>query len=67
MTGLPRGATGTSRAVVRLAMRDAQAVYWHDEVFVPGVSNPTHPSQQGCPRSGIGCIHVRQEGNIVKA
>eukprot|EP00975_Prorocentrum_lima_P032920 6912212-Prorocentrum_lima.AAC.1 len=33
MTSLPKTATGTGRAMVRLAVRDAQAVYWTDEVF----------------------------------
>eukprot|EP00975_Prorocentrum_lima_P018275 3850717-Prorocentrum_lima.AAC.1 len=33
MTSLPKTATGPSRAVVRLAVGDAQVVYWNDEVF----------------------------------
>eukprot|EP00975_Prorocentrum_lima_P021312 4488653-Prorocentrum_lima.AAC.1 len=33
MTSLPKSATGTSGAVVRVAVGDAQALYWNDEVF----------------------------------
>eukprot|EP00975_Prorocentrum_lima_P022366 4702600-Prorocentrum_lima.AAC.1 len=40
MTSSPRTATGTSRAVFRLAVGDAQAVYWNDEVFCQECRDP---------------------------
>eukprot|EP00975_Prorocentrum_lima_P019285 4060946-Prorocentrum_lima.AAC.1 len=57
ITSSPRSATGTSRAVVRLAVGDAQAGCWN----LPRVSKPAYPGQQRGPYSWIGCIHVRQE------
>eukprot|EP00975_Prorocentrum_lima_P048010 10039954-Prorocentrum_lima.AAC.1 len=46
ITSLPRSATGTSRSVVRLAVEDAQAVYWDDEVFCQECRTPLIPASK---------------------
>eukprot|EP00975_Prorocentrum_lima_P021558 4543468-Prorocentrum_lima.AAC.1 len=46
MTSLPKTATGTSRAVVRLAVGDAQAVHWSDEVFRQECRTPLVPANK---------------------
>eukprot|EP00975_Prorocentrum_lima_P045405 9507137-Prorocentrum_lima.AAC.1 len=46
MSSLPKNATGTSRAVVRLAVGDAQAVYWKDEVFCQECRTPLVPANR---------------------
>eukprot|EP00975_Prorocentrum_lima_P005155 1120287-Prorocentrum_lima.AAC.1 len=46
MTSLPNTATGTSRAVVRLVVGDAQAVYWNDEVFCKECKTPLVPANK---------------------
>eukprot|EP00975_Prorocentrum_lima_P041386 8694863-Prorocentrum_lima.AAC.1 len=39
-----------------MCIRDRQSI-------LPRMQNPIGSCQQGCPHSGIGCIHVRQEGS----
>eukprot|EP00975_Prorocentrum_lima_P030073 6308964-Prorocentrum_lima.AAC.1 len=46
MTSLPTSATGTSRAVVRLAVGDALAVYWNDEVCCQECRTPLIPANK---------------------
>eukprot|EP00975_Prorocentrum_lima_P044862 9395469-Prorocentrum_lima.AAC.1 len=46
MTSSPTSATGTSRAVVRLAVGDAQAVCWNDEVFCQECRTPLIPASK---------------------
>eukprot|EP00975_Prorocentrum_lima_P060536 12697207-Prorocentrum_lima.AAC.1 len=55
MTSLPKSATGTSRAVVRLAVGDAQAVYWNDEVFAI-------PANQVVRARGLAAYMSRKKG-----
>eukprot|EP00975_Prorocentrum_lima_P069049 12924002-Prorocentrum_lima.AAC.1 len=44
MTSLPKASTDTSRAVIRLGVGDAQAVYWKDEVFREECRPPLVPA-----------------------
>eukprot|EP00975_Prorocentrum_lima_P030425 6378639-Prorocentrum_lima.AAC.1 len=53
MTSLPKTATGTGRAVVRLAMGEAQAVYWNDEVFCKECRTPLVPANKGIHNLGV--------------
>eukprot|EP00975_Prorocentrum_lima_P028901 6073429-Prorocentrum_lima.AAC.1 len=53
MTSLPKTATGTSRAVIRLAVGDGQAVYWTDEVFCKGCRTPLVPAHKVIHNLGL--------------
>eukprot|EP00975_Prorocentrum_lima_P028156 5917000-Prorocentrum_lima.AAC.1 len=57
MTSLPENATGTGRAVVRLAVGDAQAVYRNDEVFCEYCRTPLIPANK--------VVYTRQEENTL--
>eukprot|EP00975_Prorocentrum_lima_P064379 12897230-Prorocentrum_lima.AAC.1 len=46
ITSLPDTSSGTSRAVVRLAVGDAQVVYWNDEVFCKECRTPLVPANK---------------------
>eukprot|EP00975_Prorocentrum_lima_P066058 12907030-Prorocentrum_lima.AAC.1 len=46
MTSLPKIATCKSRAVVRLAAGDSQAVYWNDDVFCKECRTPLVPADK---------------------
>eukprot|EP00975_Prorocentrum_lima_P014217 3018277-Prorocentrum_lima.AAC.1 len=46
MTSLPNSATGTSRAVARLAVGDAQALHWNGEVFCQECATPLIPANK---------------------
>eukprot|EP00975_Prorocentrum_lima_P045982 9617164-Prorocentrum_lima.AAC.1 len=56
MTSLPKTATGTSRCPGSVLERRGT---------LPRMQKPIGSSKQGDPHSGIDCIHVRQEGDIV--
>eukprot|EP00975_Prorocentrum_lima_P068770 12922504-Prorocentrum_lima.AAC.1 len=53
MTSLPKTATGTSRAMGRLAVGDAQAVYWNDEVFCKEYRTPLVPATKVIQSLGL--------------
>eukprot|EP00975_Prorocentrum_lima_P024595 5168244-Prorocentrum_lima.AAC.1 len=53
MPSLPETATGTSRAVVRLAVGDAQAVYWNGEVFCQKCRAPLVPANKVIHNLGL--------------
>eukprot|EP00975_Prorocentrum_lima_P063125 12889620-Prorocentrum_lima.AAC.1 len=46
ITSLPKTGTGKSRAVVRLAVGDAPAVYWNDEVVCQEYRTPLVPANR---------------------
>eukprot|EP00975_Prorocentrum_lima_P051484 10783345-Prorocentrum_lima.AAC.1 len=46
LTNFPKNASGTSRAMVILEVRDTQAIYWNDEVFCKEGRTPLIPANK---------------------
>eukprot|EP00975_Prorocentrum_lima_P040545 8513569-Prorocentrum_lima.AAC.1 len=46
LCNLPQNAAGTSKAVVRLAVGDADAIYWHEEVSCNECRTPLTPANK---------------------
>eukprot|EP00975_Prorocentrum_lima_P020856 4388492-Prorocentrum_lima.AAC.1 len=64
MTSLPKTATGTSRAVVRLAVGDAQAVYWNDEIFCQECRTPLVPANNVIHTLGLVAYTSGKQGTL---
>eukprot|EP00975_Prorocentrum_lima_P012065 2562157-Prorocentrum_lima.AAC.1 len=53
MSSCQKDAAGTSRAVVRLAVGDAHAVYWNVEVFCQECRTPLVPANKAIHNLGL--------------
>eukprot|EP00975_Prorocentrum_lima_P000014 5021-Prorocentrum_lima.AAC.1 len=64
LTRLPKSAIGTSRAVVRLVVGDAQAIYWNDEVFCQECRTPLIPDNKVVHRLGLVAYMSGKKGTL---